>query len=1171
MRKLFAFFLLFAAFVNANAQDLFSNNRRKYIVVSSDTLQLDSLSIIPQSLILTDTVGNVLAADLYQVNPEGGQVILSEKLRSESTFNNTRLVANYKVFPFLFSRTYQHKDSKVFQPDESGRINPFVYTGEENKKTDFFASEGLNKSGSISRGVAFGNNQDVVLNSNLNLQLSGKLTDKISILAAIADDNIPIQPEGNTQQLQEFDRVFIQFNDDKSKLIAGDFQLTRPNSYFLNYFKKSQGVSFSSAFGLGESEASKKNNTMAVSLSAAVSKGKFSRNVIIGVEGNQGPYRLRGAENESYVIILSGSEKVYIDGQLMERGQDNDYIIDYNTAEITFTPKRIITKDKRITAEFQYSDKNYARSLYDLGDEYKNKKLALRFHFFSEQDNKKKPLLQELKPSEKQLLDSIGDNLSQALVPSIDTTGYLPNTILYKSVDSLGFSNVFVYSTDSANAKYRLSFSNVGLGNGDYNPASTAANGKVYEWIAPVNGVKQGSYEPKVLLITPKKKQMLTFGADYQISRNFTSSIELAYSKNDINTFSGKNYKDDDGYGLRFLLLKRTPLSTAGTDTVNLITGANLELVSKYFSPIERYRSVEFERDWNRTSTQINNDQTIAGAKIGVEKKSVGNFIYHFTTFQERANYTGIQHFVTSDAHAKGYALTTSASLLNSSGKNNKTSYLKYKALASKNIQLIKVGAGIEEEQSKFQNDNFNVLGNSFHFLEWQAFVQSVDTLKNAFKIKYLNRTDWLPDSTRQNFKRATGGQSIAADLALARNENSVFKISGTYRKLSIYDKALTQEPDNSLVARVEHDLKLFKGAVSTSTFYEVGSGLEVKKEFSFIKVPAGQGVYLWNDLNQDSLQTTNEFFVAAPGFQDKAEYLKVFTPTNDYVKTYNNQFSEILNLSPSNVWGNKTGFKKFISLLSNQTAYRIDRKTSSKAAEKFLNPFLNQTKDSAIVTLNSSFRNTFFFNRFNSKFGFDYSYQENKSKSLLVNGAEQRSNIFHNFKIRWNVTRKWLISNEATDGIKFSSSQFFSSQDYRIVYVSTEPKLSFQPNVSFRATLSYEYSDKKNTLVPEDSTRIESKGQKLGIEVKYNKAQQGSLSAKFNYILFTYNGVPNSSLSYEMLEGLQPGNNYTWNLTYQRTLSNNIQLNLSYDGRKSDSGNGRIVHIGNVQVRAYF
>ena len=77
--------------------------------------------------------------------------------------------------------------------------------------------------------------------------------------------------------------------------------------------------------------------------------------------------------------------------------------------------------------------------------------------------------------------------------------------------------------------------------------------------------------------------------------------------------------------------------------------------------------------------------------------------------------------------------------------------------------------------------------------------------------------------------------------------------------------------------------------------------------------------------------------------------------------------------------------------------ANRIDRKTSNADVEKFLNPFLNQSKDVEIVTLNSSFRNTFFVNRFNSHFGFDYSYQQTKNKSLLVSGSEERSQLLAN------------------------------------------------------------------------------------------------------------------------------------------------------------------------------
>ena len=144
----------------------------------------------------------------------------------------------------------------------------------------------------------------------------------------------------------------------------------------------------------------KKTDKIAIKSAAAISKGKYAKNTIPGIEGNQGPYKLTGAENETYIIVLSGTEKVFISGELMVRGQENDYVIDYNTAEITFTAKRLITKDSRISIEFEYSDKNYARSLFYSGVDYSGNKITTNLHFFTEQDLKNQAIQQELSDAE---------------------------------------------------------------------------------------------------------------------------------------------------------------------------------------------------------------------------------------------------------------------------------------------------------------------------------------------------------------------------------------------------------------------------------------------------------------------------------------------------------------------------------------------------------------------------------------------------------------------------------------------------------------------------------------------------------------------------------------------------------------------------------------------------
>ena len=69
----------------------------------------------------------------------------------------------------------------------------------------------------------------------------------------------------------------------------------------------------------------------------------------------------------------------------------------------------------------------------------------------------------------------------------------------------------------------------------------------MFRYTAPVNGIRQGNYEPVTILVTPKKQQLMSLGTDYQIDKNNSLKTEVAFSNSDVNTYSSKNGGDDIG------------------------------------------------------------------------------------------------------------------------------------------------------------------------------------------------------------------------------------------------------------------------------------------------------------------------------------------------------------------------------------------------------------------------------------------------------------------------------------------------------------------------------------------------------------------------------------------------------------------------------------------------
>ncbi|HEX8333606.1 MAG TPA: hypothetical protein VF622_13380, partial [Segetibacter sp.] len=73
--------------------------------------------------------------------------------------------------------------------------------------------------------------------------------------------------------------------------------------------------------------------------------------------------------------------------------------------------------------------------------------------------------------------------------------------------------------------------------------------------------------------------------------------------------------------------------------------------------------------------------------------------------------------------------------------------------------------------------------------------------------------------------------------------------------------------------------------------------------------------------------------------------------------------------------------------------------------------------------------------------------------------------------------------------------------------------------------------------------------------------------NGKFTYSNITYSGAVNSTISYIMLEGLLPGQNFLWNFDITKRLSNSLELSFQYEGRKP--AETRTIHIGRASLRA--
>ena len=995
----------------------------------------------------------------------------------------------------------------------------------------------LNSKGSIVRGITFGNNQGSSVQSSMDLQISGKLSPDISILASISDHNLPIQADGYTQTLEEFDKIYLQLNiKDHSILRAGHLDLEEDASYFARYQRRSLGLKFETKIGT--------ENPTFINISGGVARSEFYRIRFQGAEGNQGPYRLSGKNGEQFITVISGSEQVFIDGILMKRGENLDYVINYNTGEITFTSFRPIFQENFITISYNYANRNYSRYLITGSVEHQRKNWKAGFQWFMENDNKNAPLALNLSEEDQKVLAEAGNNKDLMFAPSGIVSEYDVNKILYKLVpDPAG--NYYEFSTDELQTLYQVAFTFFGTQKGDYTLKQTTNNGRVFEFV----GNNLGEYRAVRKLPSPQKTQVFSGNAVYNLEDGKIGA-DASLSNFDINLFSSKDAAENIGYAGRIFGYK--------TFKKNNWTGTpsfEYQHINSQFYILDRINDVEFSRDFNL-------DQEFNGR---TQDRVIFNFLnkWDTTTFinyklnylKEKDFYTGLKNDLDFGWLKGKFNTIGKASYLDTKSDFQDTKFVR--GAISTTLKGEKgswsTGGSLERNEKTFKQTNTLDI-TSFSWKEVFLQKQIGDSARTKLLAKvYFRDNDSVRNNQLENRNQILG---FMVESQLIKTEKTTLNALVHYRKFYYADDAETVLFNRDfVVGNLLYNQQLFQNGMRLQAFYELGNGQEAQREFQYIKVTDGQGVYKWTDYNGDGVQQLDEFEIAE--YVDLAQYIRIYTNSIRYIPSNKNQLKLALFVNPSVVFQSENDFLKrwnFNLSLNSQNSF------FKKEKVLVLNPF---EKNQDQILKNQSFLASAQFNP-TEKSGWNGNYRFS-SNSNLINANfsnEERDQLSNVVNIGYNFSKIFRIDWENGLYQLQNSSQLFTSRNYELNNFETKPKATYRFTESISAELFSAFRQKKRLDGEEFLKTLDFTG-----TLQWER-KKTSVRANFSFINNDFTGNNFSIVGNQMLDGLKPGKNQVWSLFLQQSINSFIQLDLNYEGRNSGE---RTIHIGSMQVKASF
>ena len=983
-------------------------------------------------------------------------------------------------------------------------------------------SPNLQISGSKSFSLDLGSFETFSLSQGLNLTVSGDLTKEVKVLALLSDQGRGGTTAGTTKRLEELDKVLMQVTSPKFNGFLGDQYLSLEGNLSGRYEKKLQGVS---------SEVKFSQNSL--SMCYASSKGRYSYNSFSGVEGRQGPYYLKGENGERGIQLLPGTEKVYLDGKLLERGSDNDYTMDYLRGVLYFSSTRLITGDSRIKAEFEYSDQKYEKSFYNSRGEFDlfQGKLKLKALFIDERDAKDSPLSLAFSSEDKNILKNSGEDKSKAFKDGALYVGEGKGDYILLT-DSLG--NPYYQYAGKDSGAYLVSFSWVGDSEGSY----IYKGGGIYSYVYP----GEGDYLPLIYLPLPSSHSLLDLSLSLNLFQGFSSEIGWGLSRKDLNLFSDLGDEDNSG---KALLLKtafeKQNLSFLGYNLPKLKLEGLYRNLGENFLPLGRLDEIEKERVWGLVFDSTKSSEKVLrfksflapfenlnlGTDLGILKK--GNF-YESRRKKFEITFYPFKNLETK-ASSEDIKSLQKGELFDRSGDWQRRNFYLAHRWKKLNTQL-----GWEMDKQEFSPQDSTRVNKKYDELKgkislessrlWGLSTQLIYREEKRKDISWKKESDsytWQNRLSLRNYKEV-----FSSNLEYIHREKNLK--SGDQSRGDLGVLKLDYYPKNqSLILNLHYSVNLLGSEKRVDNYIEVG---EKRGEYRF-----ENGEYIPDPEGNFILQK---------------EILDEYIPGKKLDKSFRTVFK------PGNLFPEVKFFKKFYT----DTFVRASNLLSGRVNWRsfLLNPFSAGFASEALLKDYSLRQDIFLFPSapLNLRLRWTTDKRENL---LLLSGKDKDHKTSQSALFRYRFSFKNLFESELSKERRereklYSNSLLIDGKSLRVDFTRRERN-------SLEITLSTKLKreDEKNSGL--EVTLFE-----FSPKLSFSFLGQGKIRSEFSWCKVSFS-PEDMMLPWEMAEGKKTGDNFTWGIGFDFKLNQALSATFNYSGLKESLRGTR--HNGKFEIKAYF